>query len=217
MQFTVLTWNIRFALGSDGRRDPARIVDRIAAEDADIVFLQECDDRFGRRASLPLPLLGAAGYRPARAGGRSLGWRGNAVLVRRGVPVAATRRVPLAGFEIRGALMLALPQASVACVHLGLLRFHRRRQLREVLAALEGMGGPHLVAGDFNEWRRRGLRLPPGWRMAAPGPTFPSRRPLLPLDRVLVGPGLHVEEAEVVRAAGLASDHLPVRARIRRG
>jgi endonuclease/exonuclease/phosphatase family metal-dependent hydrolase len=55
--------------------------------------------------------------------------------------------------------------------------------------------------------------------LAGPAPrTFPSRAPLLPLDRILTDGG-HVRDARVLATPDLrgTSDHLPLVARVTRG
>ena len=76
--------------------------------------------------------------------------------------------------------------------------------------------------GDLNEWRRwtRALNLlGRSGRLLPPRPSFPSRLPVLALDRI-VARGAAVEEGPVVHRTELsrqASDHLPVWARLRAG
>ena len=72
---------------------------------------------------------------------------------------------------------------------------------------------PLLVAGDFNDWREQldkpmaqiGLQRAPGGR------TFPSRAPLLALDRIYLR-GLQAHRFEVLRGGAWPrrSDHLPL-------
>ena len=79
-----------------------------------------------------------------------------------------------------------------------------------------------LLMGDLNEWRPgASSSLAPLAALFGPfGPplaSFPSRRPFLALDRILAHPqGLiaaaHVHDSPLAR---LASDHLPLTARVR--
>ena len=80
---------------------------------------------------------------------------------------------------------------------------------------------PTILAGDLNEWRPWGglalSRRVTGLDLKGPAPlTFPAKRPILPLDRVLVTPPARVIEARVLDGPGIrmASDHRPLRARI---
>ena len=215
----LVTWNLHFALGTDYRFAPGRILDALDGFGADVACLQESELRIGRRSALPLDGLAARGWtRVGAVAPRSLGYRGNAILLRDGWSASDAAHVPLRGWDPRGALIarLAGPRGAVtlACVHLGLQRRHRLAQLRRVLAALAERPGPHVIAGDTNEWRRRALPLPDGWTDTAPGKSFSSRMRAFPLDRVLAGPGLAVSDARV-ETEGFdrrASDHLPVTA-----
>ena len=74
------------------------------------------------------------------------------------------------------------------------------------------------MMGDFNEWRDdRGLESLAGFRVVAPGPSWPAPLPRLRLDRMALSTNLHVLETGVFNEAGArdASDHLPIWARIR--
>ncbi len=76
-----------------------------------------------------------------------------------------------------------------------------------------------LMMGDLNEWRGRrgGIRALDRELGHAPAPrTFPSWCPILPLDRIYAGPPALVRDVLVHRSplARLASDHLPLRARL---
>ncbi|MGB3377691.1 MAG: endonuclease, partial [Allopontixanthobacter sediminis] len=74
---------------------------------------------------------------------------------------------------------------------------------------------PTVVMGDFNQWGHRGgimraFVLP--WQVLSPGRSFPSRRPLAPLDRIILSrewTGLQMG-VHHSRSSAEASDHLPV-------
>jgi endonuclease/exonuclease/phosphatase family metal-dependent hydrolase len=73
--------------------------------------------------------------------------------------------------------------------------------------------------GDFNEWARTGgcfREFGRGWRLLSPGRSFPSRRPVAQLDRIVVSDNWEVVHAGVHHSAiaAVASDHLPVMARL---
>ena len=63
---TVASYNMRKAIGLDRRRDPHRVLDVLQEIDADIVALQEADQRFGGRGSaVPHELIDSHGlYKP---------------------------------------------------------------------------------------------------------------------------------------------------------
>jgi endonuclease/exonuclease/phosphatase family metal-dependent hydrolase len=92
-----------------------------------------------------------------------------------------------------------------------------------VRALLEAMADPFLdvciVAGDFNEWLpgSRSLRgLDRHFGVTPRFRTFPSRRPALALDRIWVHPPDALTDVAVhtTPLSRVASDHLPIRARI---
>lgn len=224
MKLKLASYNIHKAVGVDGRRDPDRILTVLREVDADVVALQEVDRRFGRRASvLPRVLVEEQGYDIVHLAMRpdSMGWHGNAILVRRGIQVLQAAPVHLPTLEPRGAVRADLEhdgaKLRVVGMHLDLSGLRRRDQLRAVTRDLDRCAGPcpAVLMGDFNEWSPRGGSLrafAPGWQVITPGRSFPSRQPLAPLDRIVLsnewectGQGVHHSAT-----AAAASDHLPV-------
>jgi len=227
----VASYNIHECVGSDGRRDPARIAAVLREIDADIIGLQEVDARPGEASeSMQMQYLAStlghhavAGTTLLRAGGEF----GNAILTRR--PVLDVRRVDLTVYrrEPRGALDVDLDidgrAVRVLVTHLGLLPGERRQQVRRLLDLL----GDHpsdvvVLCGDINEWFAVGRPL--RWLHARLGrtatvPTFPSAFPVFALDRIWVHPhaALAALTAHASPAARRASDHLPLLADIRLG
>ncbi len=223
----VASYNVHKCVGVDGRFDPDRIRRVIGELDADVVALQEADRRFGDRSGLlDLSLLAAeTGLVPVPVAGlreAAHGWHGNLILVRRGL-VQGVQQVALPGLEPRGAVVADLdfgPGRALRVIgaHLGLLRRCRRRQagaLADFLAPQDSR--PAVLMGDLNEWRiDEGsplIRFAEEGLPAAP-PSFPSRFPLLPLDRIIstrpaLLSGVHVHDSALAR---LASDHLPITA-----
>jgi endonuclease/exonuclease/phosphatase family metal-dependent hydrolase len=224
------SYNIHKAVGSDGRRDPERIFSVLHEIDADIVALQEVDRRFGKRAAV-------LSHRAIHDHGRyqlvdfsvrpdSMGWHGNALLVRKGVDVIGAEAVALPTLEPRGAVCVELVvEGRPVCVvgmHLDLSGLRRHQQLRAVQAHLAARGGniPTVLMGDFNEWSRRGGSLRAfahGWEILTTGRSFPARRPLAQLDRIVVKGGWECVDAGAHHSAltAIASDHLPVFAKLR--
>jgi endonuclease/exonuclease/phosphatase family metal-dependent hydrolase len=235
MRLRLASYNIQKAVGLDFRRDPSRILAVIAALEADVVVLQEADKRLGTRpGAIPRFLIEQhTDYVPADVADSdvSLGWHGNAILVRRGWRILQTARFHLPGLEPRGAVMARIasdasgPATSgditVIGTHLGLLRSWRRRQARALRDhALGGDCPTTAIAGDLNEWSmRKGLGpLHPTFRIVSPGRTFPAGRPLGSLDRMALGRDLKLLDAGVSDGAlaRIASDHRPVWADIER-
>ena len=228
LSLTVVTWNVHGFVGSDGRRDPERVIAVLAELDADVIALQEVDagpdaDAFATlgpslgRQAIPGPTLSRAG-----------GGYGNLLLCRRPVTRATQIDVSQSGYEPRGAIDAWLDVAGspvrLLATHLGLARRERAHQAARLCDALDsGEQTARLVVllGDLNEWRRplRSTALAPlVTRFAARSraPTFPSRVPLLALDRVLVDRRVARLRSRVVGGARArrASDHLPLWAHI---
>ncbi|MGH8771455.1 MAG: endonuclease/exonuclease/phosphatase family protein, partial [Burkholderiales bacterium] len=95
-------------------------------------------------------------------------------------------------------------------VHLGLFSRGREWQLmalRDRIESLVPQNAPLIVAGDFNDWRRRGhltlsgrLKLYEAFEATSGGlaRSFPSAFPLLRLDRIYVR-GFQVQHTHVYR------------------
>lgn len=223
----VATWNVHKCRGGDGRYDPARTVAVLAEIGADLIALQEADQRFGRRSGLlPLAALAAEGLRPLPVSDLpdGLGWRGNAVLVSPRVSqVTPPRRLSLPGLEPRGAVLVGLEgdggRFALVAAHLGLLGGSRKRQAAAILAELDP-AIPTLLMGDLNDWSPAlpGVAtLALGFEVPPAAASFPARVPLLALDRIMgTRPGM-VTEVSVhdTPLARTASDHLPLSATLR--
>jgi endonuclease/exonuclease/phosphatase family metal-dependent hydrolase len=229
VQLKFASYNIHKAIGLDRKRDPDRIIAVLREIDADVVALQEADRRFGERKSV-LPLASLEEHTPYRAvplGGRpgSIGWHGNALLVRRGIEVIGADVVPLPTLEPRGAIRADLiaggQKIRIVGMHLDLSGLRRRQQVRAILADLAQCAdaAATVLMGDLNEWAMHGgcLReFGSTWRVLPCGPSFPSRRPVARLDRIVISPGWRIIEARVHHSALAArgSDHLPIHARL---
>ena len=165
---TLASYNMRKAVGTDGRRDPARVLAVLREVDADIVALQEADRRVGGRASaVPHELIDSHGdYRPVllgvknrrmldrlprvgarvdallRVDTRNIGWHGNALLVKRHVEVMDVAALELPTLEPRGAVLAELligdKPLRVIGLHLDLSGLWRRRQMRAILDEIAG-------------------------------------------------------------------------------
>lgn len=139
-------------------------------------------------------------------------------------------------FERRGLLHcpVQLPGLSkvlhCVCVHLSIFARSRRRQLDALAGYIEGIAEPDsplIIAGDFNDWRneadallahRLGMIEAFGGAaggLKSPGRSFPSKHPLLRLDRIYVR-GFTVERAEMHSGAPWSkiSDHAALSAHL---
>jgi endonuclease/exonuclease/phosphatase family metal-dependent hydrolase len=225
----VATYNIRKCVGTDRRRDPARVLAVLRELDADIIALQEADRRFGLRASaIPHHMfLEHSDYVPVDLSPRAhgIGWHGNAILVRRGIDVHEAKPLIIPTLEPRGAVIAELRVGGKALrilgVHLDLSGLWRRRQIRAILAHLDA--APHMptvILGDFNQWSNRGALSEFAFhhhRLVQTPPSFHSRRPVARLDRIIVSHDLAVEEAGALATpmTRMASDHLPLWAQLK--
>jgi endonuclease/exonuclease/phosphatase family metal-dependent hydrolase len=226
--FRVASYNIRKCLGIDRRRLPERTLRVINATGAAVVVLQESDRRLGVRPAALTPDLIAQGsdYRPlpVATSGVSLGWHGNAILVRSEVEMLDVHRIELPGLEPRGAVAADLSidghALRMVAVHLGLRSADRLHQLRRISDWLATRPrAPTLIMGDFNEWSPTAPFPPlhPEFDVLAPGPSYHARFRLAPLDRIAHCNLLHVTACGVLDQgdAARASDHLPIWADIR--
>jgi endonuclease/exonuclease/phosphatase family metal-dependent hydrolase len=156
---------------------------------------------------------------------RNLGWHGNAILVKSGVEVTDAEAINLPTIEPRGAVMAELRVGNadlrVIGMHLDLSGIRRRQQVLKILDHIEQRhrAMPTIIMGDTNEWRLNGPSLnafDSRFAIADCGPSFHSRKPVAPLDRIIVDRQFAIAEAGVhmSEAARTASDHLPVWARL---
>ncbi|MGG7644431.1 endonuclease/exonuclease/phosphatase family protein [Rhodovulum sp. YNF3179] len=227
-RFRVATYNIRKCVGLDRQRKPGRVLDIVSDLEADIVALQEADRRLGPRPSaLPRRMIDIhSDMEPVTlaANDVSLGWHGNALLVRKGTRVRHAERLNLPHLEPRGAVLAELEirgrALRVIGAHLALVRRFRQAQaatLADTLGARPAM--PTVILGDFNEWSVLGALAPlaAGYDWHAPGRSFHAAQPMAALDRIATGPEITLWDAGVEEgaAARQASDHLPVWADLR--
>lgn len=221
----VASYNIRKSLGTDRQRRPTRILDILTEVGADVVALQEVDMRFGQRTATlsSEAIIDDTAYMPVRFGIRqeSLGWHGNAILVRKGIEVVDQRRIDLPAFEPRGAILADIMMDGrllrIVGMHLGLMGNWRLRQAEAIVAYLEKIEDrvPTIIMGDMNQWAPEGgclAQFAVHHNIIAPGPSFHSRRPMLQLDRIITSRDLELKGTGVHNSAlaRRGSDHLPV-------
>ena len=212
----ILTYNIHKGYRSGNRRFVLESMrTRIAETGADLVFLQEIHGRKTRgegineKASYPdrphFEYLADQSW-PHYAYGRNAIYRkgdhGNAILSK--FPFVRWENINVALFprSSRSILhgVIEIPESGfrlhTLCVHLGLLEQERRGQLETLAERIESHvphDEPLILAGDFNDWRRRAGRhlhaslgvdelfLELEGRHAR---SFPVWQPLLAMDRI---------------------------------
>lgn len=220
----VATYNVHGCRGTDGRFSADRVAEVIRAMGVTLVGLQEVRRR---RDVDPLHALAERTGMSAIFGATIEDDErpyGNALLS--SLPIASYTQssIGVAGREPRGVLdatvRLQETDLRVIVTHFGLRHRERREQVAALRSKLESAPRrPTLLLGDFNEWRPRSpilLRLQESVGWAPPVRSFPSRFPVLPLDRIWVRPHDAIVDvwAHHSPPAARASDHLPVCAAI---
>lgn len=127
------------------------------------------------------------------------GDHGNALLSKFPILRYQNVDVSLGKIEQRGLLhtVLNVPghdEIHTICLHLGLRENHRRQQLLFLCQLIESIpqGAPLIIAGDFNDWRKRADDILKAYGMeevfnntlGRNAKSFPARLPLLSLDRI---------------------------------
>ena len=226
----IASYNVHKCIGIDKKFDPERTAQVISELNADIIAIQEADKRFGERKGLlnlqnlerdsglvpvPIQTMSPDGH----------GWHGNLLLFRQGL-VRDIHQLKLPGVEPRGAVVADIDLEDgplrIIAAHFGLLKHSRSRQAETLLSMIrEDNERPTILIGDLNEWRvGKGsslANLQPVFNLTAGAvPSFPSRFPVLALDRILSRPQQLVTSVEVHNTplARLASDHLPIKAHL---
>jgi endonuclease/exonuclease/phosphatase family metal-dependent hydrolase len=224
VKIKVATYNIHKGItGIRGRPRIHEVRVAINAIDADIVFLQEVQDRNERlrsHAAYPketqLEYLSTSGYEHRAYGMNAVyphGHHGNAILSRHPIGHFTNHDVSDHALEKRGMLhavsRVERPRAKprdihLICVHLGLINRSRLRQASFLIDFVEREippEAPVIIAGDFNDWQRQVDRLLRE-RLAlkeVAAEAFARKRPAGVLDRLLPWRGGHDAQAGVAR------------------
>lgn len=227
----VASYNMRKGIGTDRRRNPERTLEVLREIDADVIALQEADRRFGPREMVISPHLleEHSDWKavPFNMRERSMGWHGNAILVRKSAEILGCGAIHLPALEPRGAVVADVgvdgEAVRIVGMHLDLSGLWRRKQAHAILAHLDGATErpPTVLMGDLNDWSAQSGVLRDFGRhfhFAQTGPSFHARRPVGRLDRIMVSRELRIAECGVhaSAAARRASDHLPIWAVIER-
>lgn len=225
----IASYNMRKSIGTDRRRRPERTLQVLCEVNADVIALQEADRRFGtREAVLTGHLLAEHGdWKPIPFGmrARSMGWHGNALLVRKDAQILDCEVIHLPALEPRGAVMADVrirgQVLRVVGMHLDLSGLWRRRQAHAIIAHLNASAQqyPTVLMGDLNEWSAHSgcLRdFAQHFHFADTGKSFHARRPMARLDRIMASRDLAIGAAGVHESLNsrTASDHLPVWAEV---
>ena len=218
MRIRVVTYNVR------GFRDDRAALERtIRSLAPDILLLNETGARWRlRRLAGDLDMtLASDPWSPLRRRAK------DAVLARPPWRIAEHRQQRFSGSRFlypRAALLAKLRREGATlwavAIHLGLRPAERRRHVEQLLATLDGVREPVVIAGDTNElsdgkaMTLLAARYPDAWDRAGrgPGDTIPVGTPTARIDFVFTSPSIDVERAWVPQTAEVAraSDHRPV-------
>jgi endonuclease/exonuclease/phosphatase family metal-dependent hydrolase len=226
LRLRVASWNLHSCIGTDGRLDVRRVGDVLSRLDADFIGFQEVDRRVERTDGrdqleyladrLNMHPIAGPNLRDPR------GDFGNGLLARSAAHAHELLDLSVPAREPRGAIDACFrfegADLRVLVTHLGLTRSERARQISILRNHLAGAPKSDAVVllGDLNEWRpaplTRSNLTPVPFAVSSRLRTFPSRRPVFGLDRVLASPRPDRFEARTQRSrlARIASDHLPV-------
>lgn len=244
--FKVLTVNIHKGFTFFNRKFIlSELRDAVRKVGADVVFLQEVTgnhvkhaQKFDNYTETPHYEYLADSIWPQFAYGRNAvytnGHHGNAMLSKFPIVRHENRDISINGPERRGMLHCELEvpgqprNVHAICVHLGLVETHRTQQMKMVCDLVRKeipARAPVVVAGDFNDWRRRahtqmarGANLHEVFVQAhgQAARTFPARLPMLQLDRIYVRNAAgHSPIVLPSNPWSRLSDHAPLAAEIR--
>jgi endonuclease/exonuclease/phosphatase family metal-dependent hydrolase len=219
-QIRVVTWNIHGCVGNDGRHDIDRIGGFIRAMAPDIAALQEVDSRQRSQPDVDTYTclrfqVGDHGHQAWSLSGAD-GQYGQMLASRFPLHDRQVHDISVSGREPRKVMeaLVELPSGSlrVIATHLGLRRGERRRQLAQLEKIVSAdLSSPTVLLGDLNDWHDgSGRRLSDLFDARTTHRSFPSRFPVLALDRIMCRAGIQLMTSRAVKEAYLASDHLPV-------
>ena len=223
MRIRVATYNVHGNKGTDGRIIADRPLNVMRHLDADCIALQEFVnaptvtgepllDHWAR--SLGMQGVCAPAF---ERGGEVFG---TAILTKLEILERHEHDVSERGYRRRVLLEVLRARrendAATMSVHLGVSPRERARQAQRLFELCSATRADvHVLAGDFNEWSRFSAvsrRLHSYFGATRQVPTFPSRAPVVGLDRIWVHPRDCLLETHVDSSvpARLASDHLPL-------
>ena len=210
----IATYNIHKGLSHFNRRVVLHeLRERLRELDADIVFLQEVQgehtrhgDRYHNYPDGAQHGFIAEEIWPHFVYGKNsvyeAGHHGNAILSRFPILQSLNTDVSAHRFESRGLLHceieLSAQRIHCLCVHFGLFAKGRRAQIKALIEYVRNEvppDAPLVIAGDFNDWRNQigktlsselGINDAFHLHRGNPARSYPSRVPLLRLDRIYV-------------------------------
>lgn len=238
--FKVLTYNIHKGFSIANRRFTLLAIREALEEiNPDVIFLQELQGEHHKHSkkieSWPLKPQGeflAENQWPfslyAKNAVYKKGHHGNGILCKYPIITWHNQNVSKNKFASRSFLhaKIVLPnqkKINLVCVHLGLFEAERESQLGVIAETIEQTiphDEPIIMAGDFNDWRKRAIdhmKIDLGLEEAFKNfsgqhaRTFPVWRPTLQVDRIYFR-GVELNEALTFthKRWRKLSDHLPI-------
>jgi endonuclease/exonuclease/phosphatase family metal-dependent hydrolase len=229
----VMTYNIHVGVGMDKKLDLARIADVINGEHPDLVGLQEVDRGVkrteGRDEIAELAKLTSMNYAFAHNLDYQGGQYGVAILSRFPIRKTDHRKYEnLREAERRGMIRVEVELdgriINFATTHLD-YQYEDGRvfETQQLLKFLDGVKGPLIVVGDFNDEPSGGAyklmltRFQDAWGVAKTkeeGLSYPADKPAKRIDYVFTRQLDRVRARRAWVVSTLASDHLPVLAEL---
>ena len=225
----VMTYNIHVGVGMDKKLDLQRIADVINAEHPDLVGLQEVDRGVkrteGKDEIAELAKLTSMNYAFAHNLDYQGGQYGVAILSRFSLQKTDHRKYEnLREAERRGMIRAQFEFAgrtvNFVTTHLDYQHEDGRVfETEQLLKFLEGVAGPLIVVGDFNDGPAGGAyklmqtKFTDGWVAAKTketGLSYPADKPAKRIDYIFTRQLDRIRTRKAWLVNTLASDHLPV-------
>lgn len=222
MNIKLVSWNLHRCIGGDGIQSVERCAAVLQEINADLIVLQEVESRPGHEFDALNHLAQATQCTAIAGNTMKLGESdyGNAVLTRFPYQEVRSHDLSVANREPRKAMDISFTLGGVrlqlVATHLGLRPSERREQVNRLLTAFDyDAHDIVLLAGDLNEWWLWGRPLKALHHLFPDIPfrrTWPTKLPILSLDRIWVAPRAVLKSLKTHRSAlaRQASDHLPL-------
>jgi endonuclease/exonuclease/phosphatase family metal-dependent hydrolase len=228
--FRIVTYNIRHGSGGqDNTVDLSRIAKQIRDLQADVVFLNEVDNRWARSGYVDqavelsrLTGLPYMYYAPALTTAKPFSEYGNLFLSK--VPISDYRCItlPQLGLEPRNLALIQIEVSGIPITiwgtHLSTNRTERRAQI-DAITEHAGAERISLLLGDFNTPSDQDEILPlliSGWKdpwsflNIEENYTYPSQNPQYRVDYIFTSPDVLRAVSDIRVIPSTASDHFPV-------
>lgn len=224
---TVMTWNIHHGQGGDGKLDLARIARVITTAAADVVLLQEVDNKCARSGTVDQMAELARLTKMHAVFGKALdlgsGEYGLGLLSRTPLSDVKIHRLPGPGeprIALEAVTEIAGKKLRIVSTHLEYATAQARlKQAETIHELLKNRTGPVVLGGDFNDVRASAtlqVFAAPWTNVEKNGSpaTSPADHPKQEIDFLMVRDWEVSTACEVIPEA-VASDHRPVVARVK--